>query len=110
MARQILKIQTCQFRDIFRSLKSLLINSKNRILFFQLSDERGDLVIHFNVDFPSKIPTQNLKQLHALLPGKSEAIVPDDATEHELELVTQEMLQNSEREEAAGRRVECASQ
>lgn len=73
-------------------------------------DERGDLIIHFNVEFPSKASAQNLKQLHALLPGKSEPIVPDDATEYELELVTQEMLQNNEREEAAGRRVECASQ
>jgi DnaJ-class molecular chaperone len=74
-------------------------------------DERGDLVIHFNVDFPSKIPAQNLKQLHALLPGKPEITIPDDVVqEYELELVTQEMLQQNEQQEAAGRRVECASQ
>jgi DnaJ-class molecular chaperone len=73
-------------------------------------EERGDLVIHFNVDFPKKIPPQNLKQLHALLPGKPEITIADDATEYELEHVTAEMLQNSEREEAGGRRVECASQ
>lgn len=77
---------------------------------FKHPDERGDLVLHFHVEFPAKIPTQNLKQLHALLPGKPEIIIPDDAQEYELELVTPEMLQQNEQQEAAGRRVECASQ
>lgn len=52
-------------------------------------DERGDLIIHFNVEFPEKIPQQNLKQLHALLPGKNEAMVPGKtpSAQYELKIV-----------------------
>lgn len=74
-------------------------------------DEKGDLIIHFQVDFPEKIPQQNLKQLNALLPGKNEIIIPDDAIEYDLEPVTDEMLRNDshEAQQRAGG-VQCANQ
>jgi len=73
-------------------------------------DEKGDLILHFTVEFPDRIPAQNLKQLHALLPGKPEIIIPDDATEYNLELVTQEMLNSSNESQEGQQRVQCASQ
>lgn len=74
-------------------------------------DERGDLVLHFIVDFPDNISKQNVKRLYALLPGKPEITISDDAAEYDLELVTPEMLNESNQSEGHGHRnVQCASQ
>ncbi|KAI6207806.1 hypothetical protein M3Y96_00047800 [Aphelenchoides besseyi] len=70
---------------------------------------KGDLVIHFKVDFPSEIPKKNLKQLHALLPGKTEIIEPDDAHVYEIQDVTDEMIRNAQEREHGPRVQQCAT-
>ncbi|KAI6241315.1 hypothetical protein M3Y99_00357400 [Aphelenchoides fujianensis] len=70
---------------------------------------KGDLVIHFKVEFPAETPKRNLKQLHALLPGKNEIIVADDAVEYETTDVTAEMVRNAQERESHGPRIQqCA--
>ncbi|KAB7506344.1 DnaJ-like protein subfamily A member 1 [Armadillidium nasatum] len=46
--------------------------------------EKGRLVIHFQVDFPTKIPVDRIPQLEKILPPRPEVIIPDEAEECQL--------------------------
>ena len=85
--------------------------------------EKGRLIIHFNVNFPKTMPTDKLPSLEKLLPPRTEAIIPDDAEEHELEEFDPRQRNHHGRREAynddddeeghfgpGGQRVQCASQ
>lgn len=75
---------------------------------------RGDLIIHFKVEFPDQVAKGSLKPLSALLPGKpQQPIIDDDVIEeHKLVDVTNEMAAAAaeQQEQQAGRNVQCAPQ
>lgn len=43
--------------------------------------EKGRLIIQFNVNFPKEIPAELVPKLESCLPARSESIIPDDAEE-----------------------------
>jgi len=45
----------------------------------------GDLILHFEVEFPDQMATHDIKQLRELLPGKPEVFIPEKATVYEME-------------------------
>lgn len=55
-------------------------------------DEKGNLIVNFIVEFPDQIAQKNLKQLQALLPGKSRPVTDDCIEEKELTPVSIEEL------------------
>uniref|UniRef100_A0A1I7SCM0 DnaJ subfamily A member 1 n=1 Tax=Bursaphelenchus xylophilus TaxID=6326 RepID=A0A1I7SCM0_BURXY len=74
-------------------------------------DEKGDLIIHFKVEFPDKINERNIARLFALLPGKPQVEIPDIVEEKELIEVSPETIHAQENgHEGSGPQVQCATQ
>lgn len=76
-------------------------------------DERGDLIIKFKVAFPSKISKKNVEQLINLLPGKSDPLIPDNATFETLISINPETVFRSNpsmQEDHSAQNVRCATQ
>lgn len=83
--------------------------------------EKGRLVIQFQVNFPSNnfAPAKSIEQLEAILPPKTEVIIPDDAEEcvladydpemHARQSKHQEVYDSDEEGPPGGQRVQCAS-
>jgi DnaJ family protein A protein 1 len=81
--------------------------------------EKGRLIIKFDVKFPESINVDQVPALEKVLPPRKEAIVPDDAEEHDLvEFNPTEYEQRRRREVydddddddmPGGQRVQCAS-
>lgn len=74
--------------------------------------EKGDLLIQFKVRFPTELSAQARMNLSKLLPGKSEAMIPDDAEEHVLAKVSEreKRWHGHDHEESGGQGVRCQTQ
>ena len=84
--------------------------------------EKGELVIVFDVKFPEDgfLDPEGIAKLEALLPPRTESIIPDDAEECELhrfdskqhnrQRAQRQAYMEDDDDEMGGPRVQCASQ
>uniref|UniRef100_A0A915AF99 Uncharacterized protein n=2 Tax=Parascaris univalens TaxID=6257 RepID=A0A915AF99_PARUN len=57
--------------------------------------EKGDLLVQFAIHFPKSISPNKIEQLKSLLPDRVEPIIPDDAEEVDLEIITERASRHS---------------
>jgi DnaJ-class molecular chaperone len=66
-------------------------------------DQRGDMIIQFQVDFPDRIAPKHVDQLKKILPDDTdiaeESIIPDGAVHIKLVPISEEMLRAQARED-----------
>ena len=86
---------------------------------YRNQDQRGDLIIQFQVDFPERLSPKQVDQLRKLLPNDpdmpEEALVPDGAEHIKLVPISEDMLRAQAREEemrngGGPQAVRCATQ